>query len=73
MSGCGINCEAICIRYAQNTHPADGYEFGFIASRAEFGPGCREVTQRATPTNAAFICQVLTPTDAINVVHHLGV
>jgi hypothetical protein len=68
VSGYGVHCEAVCIRYEQNTHPTGGYEFGFIASRAEFGPGFRQLMRRATPSNPAFVCEILPPRYAIQVV-----
>jgi hypothetical protein len=72
VSGYGVNCDAVCIRYEQNTHPANGYQFGVIASRAEFGPGCRELMRRATLSNPAFVCEILPPRYAIQVVkNHL--
>jgi hypothetical protein len=36
--------------------------------RVEYGQGCRDLIARATRDNPAFICEILTPPDAIEVV-----
>lgn len=66
-SGYGINCEATCVRYEQHSYPSGGYVFGFIVERAEFGPGCEELMRRATPRNTVFVCEILSPRSAVEV------
>jgi hypothetical protein len=67
-SGYGINCEATCIRYEQRSYPSDGYVFGFIGERAEFGPGCEELMRRATAHNPVFVCEILSPRSGVEIV-----
>ena len=67
-AGYGITCGATCIHYEQRCYPADGYVFGFLGERAEFGPGCRELKRRATPHNTVIVCATLPPRHAVNLV-----
>lgn len=67
-SGYGITCEATCIRYEQQPYSTYGYVFGFIGERVEFGPGCGEFMRRSTPHNSIFVCEILPPEYAVEIV-----
>ncbi len=68
LTGYAINAHAAVIRYAQRDVPLNGATDGFSSVRTEFGPGCRDLFVRASGTVPAFLCEVLSPDEAQQVV-----
>jgi hypothetical protein len=66
--GYGITSDGHCIRYERTSSSISRYAFGFIAQRTEFAPGCQEAMCRATPSNPAFVCEVLPAQSAVQII-----
>src|ERR1700755_514546 len=50
MTGYGMDTHAVVIRYAQRDVPLNRTADGFTSVRTEFGPGCRDLFERASGT-----------------------
>ncbi len=68
LAGYGVNQEAVCIRYKQHIPTINGRCDDNAVERTDFAPGCLEVMRRADLNNPAFVCEHLSPTDAIEIV-----
>lgn len=68
MTGYGVNTHAVVIRYAQRDVPLKRTADGFTSVRTEFGPGCRDLFERASATIPAFVCESVAPDDARRIV-----
>ena len=56
--GYGMTSDGHCIRYERTSFSISRYAFGFIEQRAEF----------ATPSNPAFMCEVLPAQSAVQII-----
>lgn len=68
LAGYGVNRDALCIRYEQMTLPRSGYNDGPTVECPEFGPAYRQLMQRASARNPAFLCERLPPWYAVQIV-----
>jgi hypothetical protein len=68
LTGFAVNAHAVVIRYAQRDVPLGSGPDGFTSPRTDLGAGCHDVFLRASGTVPAFVCEALTPDEAMLVV-----
>jgi hypothetical protein len=68
LTGYAVNTHAVVIRYAQRDVPISAGTDEFTSMRTEFGPGCRELFVQASGTVPAFVCEIVSPEEARQVV-----